>query len=105
MGQILGLLAIMAIVATAMAVIVGALEPAEAFQRVGAALALLLIIPALIVCAIQSVVTPLLSALVTDVAKLACIFPVVAALALLAWLTLRFLQRRNGNSRTNSDKE
>jgi undecaprenyl pyrophosphate phosphatase UppP len=95
---VLELLAVLAVIVTALAVICGALTPGEALRRVGTALVLLLIVPAILTCIVRTTITPMLSAVVTDLAKAAVILVMVAVVALIGWMALRQVQRR---SRTN----
>lgn len=92
MSGILGFLAALALIVTALAVMVGALEPGEALRRLGVALLLILIVPALLQAIIRSVIEPFLSSAVTDLGRLAVILVVVALIALVGWLVLKHAQ-------------
>lgn len=98
MGTLMELLAVLALMITGLAVMVGAVHPGEALRRVGVVLVLLLVVPCIIFSFIQSVIMPIVAAAVTQLANAAVILLVVAAVALLGWFPVHIMQRRSARN-------
>lgn len=91
------LLAVLVLVATGTAIMVGALSPGDALRRVGVVLLLLLIVPMLITGLMQAVVAPMLAGLRSAAGNVAGALVVIAGVALAIWLGLYAIQRRSGS--------
>lgn len=93
MIYVLEVLAISALVASGIAIMLGALSPGDALRRVGAVLVLLLILPALITCFAQTTIAPMLASLRAAAKDIAYVLLAIAAIALFCWFVLYKIQR------------
>ena len=100
---ILELSAVLVLVGTGAAIMVGALSPGDALRRVGVVLLLLLFVPMLITGLMQAVVVPMLATLRSAAKDAAGLLVVVAVVALAAWLGLHAIQRRSGKHKDVRD--
>lgn len=101
---ILELLAVLALVVTGAAIMVGALSPGDALRRVGVVLVLLLIVPLLITGLMKTMVAPMLASLRSAAGTLAGALGVIAGVALAIWLGLYVVQRRSGRHEDVRDR-
>jgi len=101
---VLELLAVLALVGTGVAIMVGALSPGDALRRVGVVLVLLLVIPMLITGLMQAVVAPMLATVRSAAGTAASVLGVIAAVALAIWLGLYAIQRRSGRHENVRDR-
>ena len=92
---VLELLAVLALVGTGVAIMVGALAPGDALRRVGVVLVLLLVIPMLITSLMQAVVAPTLATLRSAAGNVAAVLVVIATVAFAIWFGLFAIQRRS----------
>lgn len=93
MTNLLHATAVLALVVTGMAVMVGVVSPGEALKGVGVALVLLTIVPCFVAALIQSVVGPALASLVTDLEHAAYILLIIAVSGVIGWLAIRGIAR------------
>lgn len=93
MTCILELFATLAVVATAMIVMVGILSPGEALKRLAAALLLLLILPAAITNIVQSIVLPRLTDILTSIRSTLYMAAVLAVFAFVGWFAIKRLHQ------------
>ncbi len=101
--QILELLAVIAIILTALAVMTGSLEPGDALRRLGTTLILMLIMPAVVTTVIRCAVLPLIAPVVTVLGDAAFILAIVSVTALVICIALGRIAARQGNG--NHGKE
>ncbi len=97
MGCVIEVLAVLVLVASGIAIMVGALSPGDAIRRVGVVLALVIIVPVLITSFIQTAIAPMLASLRAAAKDIAYVLAVIAAITLLGWLVLYQAQRRSRN--------
>jgi len=105
MTCVLEVLAVLGLVATGVAIMVGTLPLGDAIRRVGSVVVLLMIMPVLITAFIQTMIAPMLTALRSAAQDVACALVVIGAVALLGWLVLHRLQRRSGKNRKRTEEE
>jgi len=94
MGCAVEVVAVLALVSTGIAIMIGALSPGEALRRVGAMLLLLLLVPMLITGLLRCVIAPMLARLRTVAQEVVILLAVIAVLALTGWLVLHRIQQR-----------
>ena len=95
----------MGLIATGVAIMVGALPLGDAIRRVGSVVVLLLIMPMLITAFIQTVIAPMLVDLRSAAQDVAYVLVVIGAVTLLGWLVLHQLQRRSGRNHKKTEEE
>ena len=105
MTCVLEVLAVLGLVATGVAIMVGTLPLGDAIRRVGSVVVLLIIMPMFITAFIQTMIAPMLTALRSAAQDVACALVVIGAVALLGWLVLHRLQRRSGKNHTKTEEE
>ena len=100
---ILELFGTLAIVATAIIVMVGILSPGEALKRLAAALLLLLVLPAAITNIVQSIVLPFFASILNAIRSRLYVAPVVAFVAFIGWLAIKRLCHCSKNRKDNGE--
>ncbi|MGH9641652.1 MAG: hypothetical protein ACRD3Q_04450 [Terriglobales bacterium] len=100
---LLQLIGVLSLVCAGIAVMIGALEPGEAFRRVGAVLLLVFLVPALIQVLIRAAVAPFLAEAVTDLVRAAVILGIIAVVTLIGWLALRLFSARRARNQDGGD--
>src|SRR5208282_3956151 len=102
---VLEVLAVLGLVATGVAIMVGALPLGDAIRRVGSVVVLLIIMPMFITAFIQTMIAPMLTALRSAAQDVAYALVVIGTLTLLRWLASHRLQRRSGKNHTKTEEE
>ena len=93
---VLEVLAVLALVVTGIAIMVGALSPGDALRRVGVVLLLVLILPALMTSVMQAVIVRMLAEVRSAAKDVVYVLLAIAAVALLGWFALHLMHGRSG---------
>ena len=105
MAPLLNLIAVLALVATGISVLVGAVAPGEALRRLGVAMILLLVIPCFIAGMLKSLITPVINSVVTLLAHAGYILVLIAVFAFMAWVVVQISRRHQGVDGDKKDEE
>jgi len=93
---ILEMIAVLGLVLTGFAVLIGVIKPEEAMKRIGGFLLVVLVAPAVIAFLVHNLIVPALAAIWNTAKPALTVVGAIAVLLLLGWMILALIEHRFG---------